>query len=337
MTPVPSQTSEMVKEGLLVRNVPVMMDVAEGEHPGVLSDKEIDQMLAQFETRKAFGKLPRYLYIHGGDPIGFIVGAKRHGPWVYCDILITDPAYQAKYNQGNLPSMSAEVYTFANGHPPLLWAVASTGGQMGQFDIEKPDAMPDELRDELSKMVTSAGSMAKFSADGKFHRCAQPKEQKMSDSPETLAKLERVEKLALENAKRAETAEKAAFESKKAAFLSKLTAEKRLVKESDKLELELADTPEKFEAAEKRMAALPVVPERKSFITAPPAKPATDGTESPADEAKKYLAAKKAAGMTRYAASKQLRDEKPEVYKEWLNEINGRDVFQNGRPAPVRN
>lgn len=181
-------TTENTSDGLLVRNYPVIGHMKAGEHPQVdidLDNAYLDGQKALFETLKADGKLPRFAASHaaGADVWGRVVDYKRAGEWSNLDILITNPEAQAKFNRGEIPSLSAELVPSAD--YPLLWAVAATGKDQAQFDIGKPDFMPKEVAERLAKLgkktsavaVTSKAKLAFKPEGGDPKSSAKPKQE----------------------------------------------------------------------------------------------------------------------------------------------------------------
>lgn len=171
-----SKTHEMIEtqDGLLVRHVPLMLPMNAG-------DKGLTEALGEpwfaaakrlFDERKALGKLPRFKAGHADESpvIGRIVGMDiSEKPWMYVDILTTEPDAIAKFKRGEMPSLSAEFC--ASMEFPLLWGVACTQGDMGHFDHEKPDFMPPELTERLKSLNAT------------LVRCAAPKDKTMATKP----------------------------------------------------------------------------------------------------------------------------------------------------------
>lgn len=163
-----------VQDGLLVKNVPLMLPMNAGDK-GLATDIGETYFVAMkklFDERKAIGKLPRFKAGHADESavIGRVVGMDiSEKPWMYVDILTTDPPSIAKFKRGEMPSLSAEFVP--NIDFPLLWGVACTQGDMGHFDYEKPDFMPPELTERLKSLNAS------------LVRCAAPKGITMASKP----------------------------------------------------------------------------------------------------------------------------------------------------------
>lgn len=162
-------TVEKTQDGLLVRNYPVIGYMKAGEHAQVNIDLDaeyFDGQKALFDQLKAENKLPRFGASHapGAEVWGRVVDYRRAGEWNNLDILITNPEAQAKFERGEIPSLSAELVP--SKELPLLWAVSATGKDQAQFDIGKPDFMPPEIAARLAKL--SSGSKVIAVSKAKF-------------------------------------------------------------------------------------------------------------------------------------------------------------------------
>lgn len=195
------QSTEKLDSGLLVKRVPIMSYMNAGEK-GL--EKPIDEAwfkaaVSLFGQRKALGKLPRFKAGHKEEApvIGRIADLAFDTPWLYADILITEPEAIKKFERGEMPSLSAEFVPSMEF--PLLWGVACTHGDMGHFDIEKEDFMPAELLEQMKGL--SAGSLIRCAAPVKTEKSqpsdpyGKPANQNAQPSPETPEQeLERVRK-----------------------------------------------------------------------------------------------------------------------------------------------
>lgn len=179
-------TVTKTQDGILVRNYPTVGYMKAGEHPQVpidLGADYFDKQKSLFDILKAENKLPRFAASHAknADVWGRVVDYRRDGEWSNLDILITDPVAQAKFDRGEIPSLSVEM--IPDPEFPLLWAVAATGKDQAQFDIGKPDFMPKELADRMAKLgkkvetVISKPAQLAFKPMGGDPKSAKPKSE----------------------------------------------------------------------------------------------------------------------------------------------------------------
>lgn len=167
--------TEKTELGLLVRDVELMMPMNAGDKglDKALSDSWFNSAVKLFNERKALGKLPRFKDGHRNEApvIGRVTDLRYAAPWLRGDILITEPNAIAKFERGEMPSLSAEFV--ASEEFPLLWGVACTQGDMGHFDWEKEDFAPAEVIEAMKGLKAAP-----------LIRCAAPKDQ-MQKSPAT--------------------------------------------------------------------------------------------------------------------------------------------------------
>ena len=166
--------TKKIAEGLLVLDVPLMLPMLKGEHDVRINidEKWFGDAIRLFDERKRLGKFARYKAGHATEApvIGHLTSLQFKAPWLYTTILITEPDAIAKFERGEMPSLSAE---FVDSQEwPLIWGAASTAGDVAHFE-EKPDMMPKELSDRLKSL--GAGLI----------RCAAPKpeEKKSASAP----------------------------------------------------------------------------------------------------------------------------------------------------------
>jgi hypothetical protein len=164
--------TEKIAEGLLVYDVPLMLPMLKGEHGVAINIDEswFASAIKLFDERKRLGKFARYKEGHSPEAavIGHLVALRFNSPWLVTDILITDPVAIAKFDRGEMPSLSAEFVDSAEW--PLIWGAASTAGDMAHFE-EKPDLMPEELAEKLKTLGAN------------MIRCAAPKDATKSATP----------------------------------------------------------------------------------------------------------------------------------------------------------
>jgi hypothetical protein len=158
------KTEKLSSGALKVLNVPLMgpQKLTEDHFKNKdIGAEWMNKAVDTFKLLKSKGKLPYLWDRHNKkDSPATVIGRMDNmrvleldgEPWLYADVLITDPAHQQKFLDGKTPSKSAE-------YQPdkfYLRGLALLDGMEGRFDFTVPDFVPDGLYEELKALGVEA-------------------------------------------------------------------------------------------------------------------------------------------------------------------------------------
>lgn len=123
--------------------------------------KWMEKSIKTFEDNKVKGKLPYLWDRHNSEDVPALVIGRLDNlriqeldgkPWLFAEVIITDPAHQQKFLDGKSPSKSVEF------QPDNFYmrGLSLLDGFEGRFDFEIPDFVPEGLYEELVAMGADA-------------------------------------------------------------------------------------------------------------------------------------------------------------------------------------